>query len=154
MAAGFDPGHPSNELLCMWDHLGYLENDGKPIICHESTRVLIPSVLWQKLLARLYLTHMDQTRTLAAAKAKYFWPNMRDQIGSIVRKCSVCIIYAHSMPKEDEIVQSSDSLPSHPMEQVGSDLLHLNEKQTYLFCVDIYSGYSFYRIYQNIPTSR
>ena len=46
----------------MWDHLDYLENEGKAIIFYASTRVLIPYVLCQKLLARFQLVHLGQSR--------------------------------------------------------------------------------------------
>ena len=83
-------------------------------------------MLQHKLLARLHVVHMCQSRTLAPTKAKYFWPKMRDKNIIMVQQCSVCIKYACSMPMEEEIVQSSASLSSHPMEQVGPDFFHLN----------------------------
>ena len=107
-------GQPAKCLLCLWGYLGYLENDGKAIICHE--RIQIPYVLQHNLLARLHSAHMAQNSTLAVAKAKYFWPKMRHQIESMALKCLVCIKYGHYMPNEKEIIQSSDSLPYHTMD--------------------------------------
>ena len=78
MVAGFVPGHPSKGFLGMWDHLGYLENHINAVICYESTRIQIPYMLPQRLLARLHLADLGQNMTISVANAKYFWPKHRD----------------------------------------------------------------------------
>lgn len=66
--------------------------------------------------------HMGVYKTYARLAEKYYWPKMRSDVASFVRRCSLCMAHKpdHRTPKD---MMVSHAKPSRPWEMVSTDLM-------------------------------
>ncbi len=123
------------------------------VLCHkvtiskdEVTQLVIPSALVGPVLQLLHDTpqagHPGRDKTLAAARAKYYWPTMRVDIEKHIAKCISCA-QTKGTTKTAPILEYP--LPDGPFDVIGIDLLQLPRSlqgSTYvLVCVDHFSRF-------------
>ena len=71
------------------------------------------------------------------ARSCVFWTNINQQLTDLVKNCEVCIANQNKQCKEPLM---STSIPTYPIQLLGSDLMHWNN-QDFLIMVDYYSRY-------------
>ncbi len=110
----------------------------------EVTQLVIPAGLMGTVLQLLHDTpqagHLGRDRTLAAARAKYYWPTMRIDIEKHISQCISCA-QTRGTTKTAPILEYS--LPTGPFDVVGIDLLQLPRSipDYVLVCVDHFSRF-------------
>ena len=80
---------------------------------------------------------MGIEKCLKRARSAVFWPGMTNDITELVSKCSVCITYRNSNPKEP--LQPYPT-PDYPWQTVATDLFTWDDKD-FIVVTDYYSRY-------------
>ena len=143
--------HPARQYLCKWDEIGTetFPSSGVVLMTLGHTRLIIPQgrqedgspgTLRRDICRRIHTAHLGESKSVRAAEAIYFWPNMAEQVRATVKNCDACQITARSQPLEPP--PNFDEIACRPMEKVSCDLFHFGNK-TYLILVDFFSGYTF-----------
>ena len=60
-------------------------------------------------------------KTKWRARATIFWPQINQQIGNMVKKCSTC---QQNQKKQQREPMKASNVPQYPIQMVGSDLLN------------------------------
>ena len=72
--------HPAKSLSYCWDQISVLERaPGDRLLLLDGERVIVPQSQRAEVLRILHLPHQGVPHTLAAAKARYWWPGLRDR---------------------------------------------------------------------------
>ena len=122
----------SNNLLPYWcfrDELAILDR-----FIVKGSCVVVPSVLRIETLRRLHDGHQGPSTTLQRARRTVCWPNLQDDISTMIRSCSECQVHANKKPRSPELQPSA----CRPMEIIGVDLMDFRG-QSALVAVDYFS---------------
>ena len=92
------------------------------------------------------------TKTYEYAKALYYWLGMVNDIRQAVRSCDACRKYQPSQCHNPQVSEPPSVYKGPPMSHVGLDLFAF-VGQTFLICVDQWSGYPVYQRLQT-PSTR
>jgi len=133
MAKNLPPQHPGRELQSYWDRLSVKEG----LLLLDSQRIFVPFSQRARVLALLHRSHAGVTKTLAHARALYFWPGMTNSVKQMVQTCSACISL---LPSQAHYPFRPSMAPTGPFSDVGVDLFY-HGGQHYLCLVDSFSGY-------------
>jgi len=101
----------------------------------RKTAIVIPLALRQEVLRRIHDGHFGEVKCVERAKSSVYWPGYCDQIRNVVASCAACQENRHKNPAQPLYPVS---LPVHPFEKVGSDLIEYGGVH-YLRLVDYYS---------------
>lgn len=115
----------------VWNDLSTLEE-----LVIYNDKIVIPENATSKICELLHRSHHQTEKTLAAARARYFWPRMKSQILSTCKSCEECIKYLPSQQKEP----LEPTLAMRPFQKLGADVLTVYGHK-YLICVDRYSSF-------------
>ena len=100
-------------------------------------RIVIPESMRQEMLQILHEPHMGMEKTKSRARTAIFWPGMSRAIEDTVAKCSTCLHFARSNPKEPMIAHE---IPDGPFVKVAMDIMSFKGRD-YLVAVDDYSKF-------------
>ena len=100
-------------------------------------RIVIPKSMRQEMLQILHEPHMGMEKTKSRARTAIFWPGMSRAIEDTVAKCSTCLHFARSNPKEPMIAHD---IPDGPFVKVAMDIMSFKGRD-YLVVVDYYSKF-------------
>ena len=100
-------------------------------------RIVIPESMRQEMLQILHEPHMGMEKTKSRARTAIFWPGMSRAIEDTVAKCSTCLHFARSNPKEPMIAHD---IPDGPFVKVAMDIMSFKGRD-YLVVVDYYSKF-------------
>ena len=103
----------------------------------KSLRCLILSSLRPKIRECLHGAHTSVESCLCRAREIIYCPSMPAEIKDYISECEVCTSYKKEQLKEPLI---SHNIPSRPLETVGSDIFHFDNRD-YLCTVEYYSSY-------------
>ena len=103
----------------------------------EGERIVIPESMRQEMLQILHEPHMGMEKTKSRARTAIYWPGMSRAIEDTVAKCSTCLHYARSNPKEPMIAHDT---PDGPFVKVAMDIMSFKGRD-YLVAVDDYSKF-------------
>ena len=99
--------------------------------------IIIPSSLQTETLMEIHTGHLGVQKCLLQAKACVCWPGMTtSQLICLVLECWK--FREHTIERQEPLI--STPLPTHPWEEVGTDLFFL-KGVTYLLAVDYFSRY-------------
>ena len=99
------------------------------------SRVVIPEALREKVLEELHQTHPGITRMKNLARSYVWWPNMDNNLETLVRECAVCQVH-QNFPKQAPL--HAWEWTSEPWQRIHIDFAQY-EKQSYLIVVDSHS---------------
>lgn len=117
-----------------WSERAYLSvHDG---LLLKGTRLVIPSVMRNDVLARLHEGHQGVAKCRERARQSVWWPGLSQQLNELVLKCHACI--KERINHTEPLIPTN--LPERPWQKLGTDLFVLKGK-TYLLVVDYYSRY-------------
>ena len=118
-------------------------------LIYFNDRVIIPTSWRNKILNDIHIGHLGINKCILKAKHTVYWPNINQQIESLIDRCEVCSRYANSNPKDPMM---SHKIFKQPWQKVGIDLYEL-KGQTYLIVVDYYSKYpEIINLHNNLTT--
>ncbi|TRY80865.1 hypothetical protein TCAL_14072 [Tigriopus californicus] len=94
--------HPALAYKNYWDELSY-DEDYRVIL--YNAWVLVPLAARKTILDVLHQSHQGVTKTRAAARVRYFWPGMNNEIALRIQQCRLCqeIRPSQPMPLQSEI---------------------------------------------------
>ena len=101
----------------------------------KGTKIIIPMKFGPELLSLLYndsLLGID--KCIQRAKGSVYWPNISEDIKSIVNKCEKCLANCHHNQKEPYI---PFDIPIVAWKTVTTDLFVFQDK-TYLVVIDLF----------------
>lgn len=114
-------------------HLLHFENG----LLFKEHRLVIPTLLQATISKWLHAAHLGIEKTLARARAQFFWPGMSIDIAELIKGCSVCEKFTRNIQKEP---LHQGSPPSYPFQRVGIDMYEYAGRD-YVVIIDAYSGY-------------
>ena len=92
-------------------------------------RMVIPLAMRKQVMQALHVYHQGQVRTLRRARQTVHWPNIIQDIRTMVEQCERCAERQTSKPIQPLVVESH---PSRPFESVVADLFCVDEKDFWL----------------------
>ncbi|CAK1587556.1 unnamed protein product [Parnassius mnemosyne] len=98
-------------------------------------RVLVPKLMRRKTLEMLHKTHTGIVQTKALARSYVWWPNLNEDIETLVRGCPKCLENRH-MPQKSSHVWIT---PTKPWSRIHIDFAGPYHKKYFLIIVDAYS---------------
>ncbi|XP_045134076.1 uncharacterized protein K02A2.6-like [Portunus trituberculatus] len=100
-------------------------------------RVLVPTALRRRVLARLHDSHRGVEATKRRARQAVFWPGVDADIANTVRACEPCQILQPSQQQEPRLY---DDNPTRPFESISADYFSVAGK-AFLVIADRLSGW-------------
>ena len=101
----------------------------------KGTKIIIPMKFGPELLSLLYNdSHLGIDKCIQRAKGSVYWPNISEDIKSIVNKCEKCLANCHHNQKEPYI---PFDIPIVAWKTVTTDLFVFQDK-TYLVVIDLF----------------
>ena len=111
-----------------------IEND--LIVC--DSKIFIPPTFVKEFCEMSHASHAAVSRTISAAKQRFYWPKMTADLKEFVKHCKACAQYQASQPREPLI----HTRAMYPMEQLSMDLFEITGRH-FVLIVDRYSNYTF-----------
>ncbi len=113
-------------------------------------RLVIPMSSQDYFLQKLHDGHQGSTKkNKLRAKSCVFFPNLNQQIESMVNGCSVC---QEEKPSQQKEPLFPHAVPNRPWHTLGTDMFHWNEME-HLLLVDYHSKFIFVRTIHGPATS-
>ncbi len=120
----------------------YLPRTKEPVAQFVVPECYVPAVL-NLVHDTVVAGHAGRERTLAVARAVYFWPTMRVDTDAHVDRCVICAQHKGTVPRPAPILEYPT--PDRPWDVISTDLLQLpvsHQGSRYLLlCVDHLSRY-------------
>ena len=104
----------------------------------KGRRIIVPILLWHKVLRQLHRNHMGIEKTRMLAYESFYWLNM-NMHNETVKKCPTCLDYQVTQPKD--IIISHD-IPGQPWEFKGANIFTIKTLPLH------------YRLLQQVPCSK
>ena len=98
--------------------------------------IVVPASLQRETLEKLHTGHQGIQRCRLRVQSSVWWPNISNQIQSLIQNCPTCLQYRN--PHKEPML--STELPEYPWQKVGSDLFELKGVH-YLLVVDYFSHF-------------
>ena len=117
-----------------WEKRGELTVCEKLLLCGNC--IVVPLALQEETLSKLHQGHQGIQRCRLRAQTLVWWPGISKKISKMIKKCPVCS--RDATPNRESLLPTS--LPDHPWQMLGSDLIKLN-CSSYLLVVDYCSRY-------------
>ena len=110
------------------------EFDG--ILC-KGWRIIIPQIIRPNILKLIHAGHQGIEKCKRRARDCCYWPNMNQQIESVVKKCTVC---ARSAPAKSAETLKPHPVLTQPWQKIGTDLFQTNGRN-YIVVMDTATPY-------------
>ena len=75
------------------------------------------------------MPHLGVVRSKAAARCRYYWPSMNNQVEQLVASCEECAYFEPSKPQEPQIRPKVKEETLRAFERVGVDVFHVGSKK-------------------------
>ena len=138
----------TDDLKPFWIMRHDLTLDNDFIVC--GCRLLVPTMLRNRVLFNLHESHQGITRTKARARLAVYWPGIDKDIETIIAACKQCQDELPSLPKEPMIVHSS---PERPFQHLAVDFAHVNGCN-YLIMIDCFTDWPSIQIMHKNTTAQ
>ena len=69
-------------------------------IIMKGRHIIIPGILKTQVLDQLHINHMGIEKTKLLACESIYWPNINDEVENFIKKCSTCLTFQQTQPKE------------------------------------------------------
>ncbi|XP_052123376.1 uncharacterized protein K02A2.6-like [Frankliniella occidentalis] len=98
-------------------------------------RVIIPVKLRKGMLEKLHEGHQRISKTSKLAALSVYWPNIQEDITSLLQACQTC---SKHQPKNFKQPMEKRTLPTRPWSHLAADILYC-KGENYLIVMDCYS---------------
>jgi len=123
-------------LKPFWTIKDYISIDNGILL--KGSQVIVPPNLHEDVLSQLHeQCHQGIEKTRLLARQCVFWPNISQDIATLVGSCTTCNTYQNSLPQEP---MWERDIPSEPWEMLGTDLFDFKSEKYLLIC-DYYSKF-------------
>ena len=82
--------NPCRDYISVWDRLGTADNNNSTLLTLDIKRLVVPLQAWKRILKILHYSHQGISKTYAAARTRYYWPGMKEDIQQLTQSCTVC----------------------------------------------------------------
>ena len=82
--------NPCREYVSVWDRLGTADDNDSTLLTLDIKRLVVPLQAQRNILKILHYSHQGISKTYAAARTRYYWPSMKEDITQMTQACSVC----------------------------------------------------------------
>ena len=107
-------------------------------IVAKGNRIVVPMKFRQELLSLLHDdSHLGVEKCIQRAKGCVYWPNILEDIKSIVHKCEKCLVNCRCNQKEPNL---PIEIPVIAWKTMTTDLFVINDK-TYILVIDLFSHF-------------
>ena len=106
-------------------------------IIYKGLRIVIPPSLRENMLSIVHKTHLGIGKSKQRAREVMYWPNMNNDIDTLISNCAVCAEHQNQQPAEP---LKPTATPELPYSMVGCDIFQF-ESTKYVILVDYYSKY-------------
>ena len=131
-------GWPENESDVSADLKSYFKvRDQLDGVIYKGEKVVVPASLRSDYLRRVHVGHVGIESTKRRARDILYWPEMRKDIESLVRACSVC---NSCKPHQQREPLKMHDVPDRPLSLVATDLFYWNGEE-YVIATDSFSGW-------------
>ena len=79
-----------HKYLNMWNRMALLDHSDETLITVDKFRIVVPTNTRKPVLDLLHIPHQGQTKTYLAAKSRYYWPGMKEEVVKTIENCPVC----------------------------------------------------------------
>lgn len=150
----------SHHILCGWP-AKESDNQLRPYWLHRTElslhedcvllgcRVVVPSSLREPVLRALHKAHSGIVQTKALARSYVWWPQLNNDIESLVKNCNKCLESRHMPPK----TTYEWILPTKPWSRLNIDFAGPYQNKTFLIIVDAYSKWPEVFIVNNMTSA-
>ena len=88
--SGLPTENHCRQYLKVWDHINVLDDKDSTLLTFDVRRILVPLSERKNLLKILHYSHGGIGKTYAAAKSRYYWPGLKEEITKMVENCKIC----------------------------------------------------------------
>ena len=135
-------GTYQKQLKGVWNKISISQNSkGEKLLVLENERFIVPPTAIPHVLSILDLTHTGFPKAYAFAKARYWFPDMKQIIEKKITKCLTCQVFSRRVAQEEHLAPEEWQQASAPFEVIYADEFSYKGKN-YLIIVDDFSGYS------------
>ena len=135
-------GTYQKQLKGIWDKISISQNSkGEKLMVLENERFIVPPTAIPHVLDILDLTHTGFPKAYAFAKARYWFPDMKQLVEKKITKCLTCQVFSRRVAQEEHLGPEEWQEASEPFEVIYADEFSYKGKN-YLIIVDDYSSYS------------
>lgn len=99
-------------------------------------RIIIPTVIRDKVLIELHKSHFGSTRMIEIAKSYFWWPKLNEEIVEISKQCENCLAYRNAPAKTS---LKTWPIPPSCWYRIHADYLGPFHGKMFLVVVDSYS---------------
>ena len=110
----------------------------------KGRHIIRSEVLKAQALDQLHINHRGIEKTKLLVCESIYWININDDIGNIMKNCTIHLTFQQSQPKDKMI---HHYMPVRSWDVIGADMFTLNNKH-YLCIVDYHSKFRRQNIYQ------
>lgn len=143
---GWPPKVTEEELRIYWLHRSELSIHEGCILL--GCRVVVPPSLRSEVLRTLHKSHSGIVQTKALARSYVWWPQLNEDIESMVSNCNKCLESRHMPPRTSyEWV-----VPTRPWSRINVDFAGPYQNKVFLIIVDAYSRWPEVFIVNNMTT--
>lgn len=144
---GWPAKESDDQLRPYWLHRAELSLHGDCILL--GCRVVVPPSLREPVLRALHKTHSGIVQTKALARSYVWWPQLNDDIETLVQNCNKCLENRHMPPRTSyEWV-----MPAKPWSRLNIDFAGPYQNKTFLIIVDAYSKWPEVFIVNNMTSA-
>ena len=104
--------NPCRDYISVWDRLGTADDNDSTLLTLDIKRLVVPLQAQKNILKILHYSHQGISKTYAAARTRYYWPSMKEDIQQLTQSCTVC----------KELNQKARTNPNIDPEQPKTDL--------------------------------
>ena len=72
--------YPCREYVSVWDRLGTADDNNSTLLTLDIKRLVVPLQAQRNILKILHYFYQGRSKTYAAARTRYYWPSMKEDI--------------------------------------------------------------------------
>ena len=82
--------NPCRDYISVWDRQGTTDDNDSTLLTLDIKRLVVLLQARKNILKILHYSHQGISKTYAAARTRYYWPSMKEDIQQLTQACSVC----------------------------------------------------------------
>ena len=110
------------EYHYVWDRLSVLDDRDSTLLTLDIKIIVVPLSQRKKLLKILHFSHQGITKTYAAAKSRYFWPGLKEEIKKMTTACETCREFNTRLKTNPNIDPETPFTDLQPFKSVGLNI--------------------------------
>ena len=82
--------NPCRDYVHVWDRLRVLDDRDSSLLTIDVNRLVVPAAQRTNIMKIIHLSHQGMTKSYAAARTRYFWKSMKEDIQKLTEGCETC----------------------------------------------------------------